>query len=269
MTSVQYEQWSSSLANTVNSKGLSDITALLQELHEGFLELRAGLKVDVEVVPRDNPTHKPATVGFFLRAIYNDCVREWDRFITTADLKRTHGSLHPIVSEAFQTQTGRALIARLLQDGVAPNQLADRLGEMLYPMRLWQTKLIFNNDPLHLDTNEYLIRERPRDFFKLGDTVSSLEVEVYQCWNFNDYTGTTIWFQSRESDSQHFLERNIDEAKIYAKGSISWGGHLDLYFTEKDFHFYSKKHARNFGALTEGIYQLAAEIMPEYASTLV
>jgi hypothetical protein len=126
--------------------------------------------------------------------------------------------------------------------------------------RPWRIKLVPDDD---LDLAGYLIRARPSSLYKSGDSILSLDVEVYEYWNVDDDTGTTMHFKPRE------CEPDINKAEIYIRGFIKWDGCFDLDFRERGLHFCGKKHACRLGALMEGIYQLAVEMMPENADLLV
>ena len=115
-------------ADRLCATNYKDIARLLQDLNKCGVVLEEDDCV-FEVIPFDDPDHKPAGLGFVLLDLFDGKEHWWDFLISCSDLNRTHGALHPLVSEAFRTQTGRGRIARLLEAGVALNQLADRLGE--------------------------------------------------------------------------------------------------------------------------------------------
>jgi hypothetical protein len=55
----------------------------------------------------------------------------------------------------------------------------------------------------------------------------------------------------------------IEEAQIFAEGSVKWDGCCNFEFTDVPLHTCSRADAGDLGRLLEAIYDLAAEEMPE------
>ena len=109
-----------------SGKGHDDIPTLLKDLHEGVLEL-AGKG---EVTSHDEPQRKPPTFGFDLSIEREGRFEWWEFYIALPKWVATRDSLSPKLRAALDGRTtnrGRALIARLMQDGTPPDELESKL----------------------------------------------------------------------------------------------------------------------------------------------
>jgi hypothetical protein len=122
-----------------SGSGFEDISLLLQELHEGVLELAEGQNkgkppfkypTPISVLAADGYDRTPPTLGYVL-SIDTDA-EEWRRWVFEIPVEAYRQScekLPPMIREAMTTTSGRVHLGILLQAGLSPKIIEERLSD--------------------------------------------------------------------------------------------------------------------------------------------
>jgi hypothetical protein len=108
--------------------------------------------------------------------------------------------------------------------------------------------------------------------FAVGGTVIRVDFAVYEYRVGGIYGSTTpvIYFFKRGARLPEVVEDRAD-ARVYYYGRIQWDGTMSGVFDPGDegiIEFSTKQEAMQLGVLMGRLYELAAEMMPQYAESL-
>jgi len=74
------------------------------------------------------------------------------------------------------------------------------------------------------------------------------------------------YFYLKDYKSSDDITTNINEAQIYASGTLKWDGCMDMQFDEQEnvqLHFCSKQDAKGVGILLSSIYEESITLIPQ------